>query len=145
MCYARYENSRVQWYRSPKNQRAIRAELYQGIRDALLDDASATPQDLGTRIVLGSKFVFGPRYMHQLYQDAMAIAREYGKPDYLITSTCSPEWPGIKENLLEGQTAADRPDLCSIVFKMYVDHLLDLLLRKHWLGRVKSYIYLVQV
>ena len=56
--------------------------------------------------------------MHKLYQDGMAIVRVFGKPDLFITVTCNPNWPEIKEALLPGQTAQDRPELISRVFNI---------------------------
>ena len=58
-------------------------------------------------------FVFERRY-----QDAMAIVREYGKPDFFITMTCNPNWPEIKDFLLPGQNAQDNPTLVVRVFKL---------------------------
>ena len=55
---------------------------------------------VGRRVVLPSSFTGGPRYMCQLYQDAMAIVRKKGKPDLFITFTCNPKWPEIAEGLL---------------------------------------------
>jgi hypothetical protein len=33
--------------------------------------------------------------MQMNYQDALAIVREFGKPDYFITFTANPAWPEI--------------------------------------------------
>lgn len=49
------------------NQATLRAELYQGIHDAMADDA-ARPDSIGKRIVLPSSRIGSPRYMNQLYQ-----------------------------------------------------------------------------
>ena len=66
--------------------------------------------------------------MQQLFQDAMAIVRKLGKPDYFITFTCNAEWPEITAELLPGQTAWDRPDVVAHVFKLKLKALLyDLL------------------
>ncbi|KAL0306165.1 UNVERIFIED_CONTAM: hypothetical protein Sradi_6033800 [Sesamum radiatum] len=70
----------------------MRADLYQGLEDAVVagdTDASA----VGRRIVLPSSFTGGPRNMMQHYQDAMAICRTIGTPDFFITFTCNPNWP----------------------------------------------------
>ncbi len=77
--------------------------------------------NVGRAIVLPSSFLGGPRHMHQLYQDAMAIVRKLGKPDLFITITCNPKWREIQEQLLPGQAALDRPDLVDRVFKLKVD------------------------
>ena len=52
--------------------------------------------------------------MAQCYQDAMAVARYFGKIDYFITMTANPKWREIQENLLPGQSATDRPDLLPV-------------------------------
>ena len=50
--------------------------------------------------------------MQQLYQDAMAIVRYFGKPDLLITVTCNPESPEVRETLAaNGEQPYKRPDL----------------------------------
>ena len=54
--------------------------------------------------------------MNQLYQDAIAIVRRFGKPDLFITFKCNPKWIKITNNLFQGQTASDRPDLITRVF-----------------------------
>jgi hypothetical protein len=50
------------------------------------------------------------------FLDAMAIFREYHKPDYLITATCNPNWPEIQDQSFPGQTHQDRPDIVARVF-----------------------------
>ncbi|PKY53250.1 hypothetical protein RhiirA4_471357 [Rhizophagus irregularis] len=45
-------------------------------------------------------------YMQQLYQDSMAIVREYEKPDLFITITCNPNWHKITNELLPNQKAS---------------------------------------
>jgi len=67
---------------------------------------------IGKRVILPSTFIGGPRFMAQLYQDAMALVRRFGKPDLFITFTCNPAWDKITRELLQGQTANDnRPNL----------------------------------
>jgi hypothetical protein len=62
--------------------------------------------------------------MGQLYQDAMARVRKFGKPDLFVTFTCNPKWKQITDALLPGQTAKDRPDLVTCVFNLKLDALL---------------------
>src|SRR5436190_1424376 len=112
--YTVMEQTRLNYLRF--NQKQIRAELYNGLQDAMYSGDSTT--NVGQRIILPSSFTGGPRQMHKLYQDGMAIVRVFGKPDLFITVTCNPNWPEIKEALLPGQTAQDRPELISRVFNM---------------------------
>jgi hypothetical protein len=48
--------------------------------------------------------------MGQLYQDAMARVRKFGKPDLFVTFTCNPKWKEITDALFPGQIAKDRPE-----------------------------------
>ena len=63
--------------------------------------------------------------MNQVYADAMAGVREFGKPDLFITITTNPKWEEITASLLPGQTAQDRPDIVARVFKQKLQLLLD--------------------
>ena len=77
--------------------------------------ADTNAEQVGKRIVLAPSFVNSPRYRHKLYQNAMAIAREYGKPDIFLTFTCNPKWPEIDNELRRDangeklEEAIDRP------------------------------------
>ncbi len=62
--------------------------------------------------------------MGQLYQDAMARVRKFGKSDLFVTFTCNPKWKEITDALLPGQTAKDHLDLVTRVFNLKLDALL---------------------
>ena len=51
-------------------------------------------------------------------EDALAVVNRKGRPLLFITVTMGANWPEITSNLVLGQTAYDRPDLCCRVFKM---------------------------
>ncbi|XP_011313593.1 uncharacterized protein, partial [Fopius arisanus] len=82
--------------------------------------------------------------MLQHYQDAMAIVRQYGKPDLFITMTCNPNWLEIQENLLPGQTASDRPDLVSRVFHLKKERLMEIIVKEKLFGDVMAYVSVVE-
>jgi hypothetical protein len=84
--YTIVEQTRLNYLRY--NQKQIRADLYNGLQDAMHSGDSTT--NVGQRIILPSSFTGGPRQMHKLYQDGMAIVRVFGKPDLFITITCNP-------------------------------------------------------
>jgi hypothetical protein len=70
--YAAIEQSRLKYLRL--NKKKLRADLYQGLQDAIaVGDNSAAA--IGQRIILPSSFTVGPRHMVQNYQNAMAICR----------------------------------------------------------------------
>ena len=74
--------------------------------------------------------------MMQHYQDAIAICRAMGPPDFFVTFTCNPSWPKIAIELLPGQCSEDRPDLITRVFKIKLRQLLDDFKDKQILRRV---------
>ena len=91
--YSSIEESRLLWIRN--NQRALRSEVYQGLVDMVdnIDErGEAFLRAVGRRVVLPSSFIGGLRFMHQFYQDSMAIVCKKGKPDLFITFTCNPNW-----------------------------------------------------
>ena len=124
--------------------------------------------------MLPSSFVGSPRYMQQLYQDAMAIVAHLGKPDLFLTFTCNPNWKEVrrgwvactwvrlqtpiqcwnaasafvaqqvKDALLPGQTPNDRPDITAHVLNLKLEALKELLVKQGVLGRVQSYMYTVE-
>ena len=59
-------------------------------------------ESIGIKTVLPASFHGSDRYMQQQYQDAMAVVRQFRKPDLFITVTCNPEWDEIKD-ILRGQ------------------------------------------
>lgn len=96
-------------------------------------------EDQGQQTYLPATFVGGPRYMRNLYLDAMATCKKYGFPDLFITFTCNPKWPELvrfcqQRNL----NSDDRPEIISRVFKMKLDSLMDDLTKKHILGKSTS-------
>ena len=62
-----------------------------------------------------------------------------GLPDYYTTFTTNPNWPEIQEILLPGEKLRDHPDLCARVFKLKHDHLMNDMLNKQILGKVRAY------
>jgi hypothetical protein len=135
--YVKVEETRLEWQR--KNQKKLRVESYKGLSDYLqlaADQRGAIP---GRMVVLGSSFAGGPRNMQQNYQDAMAICRKFGKPFLFITMTCNPNWPEIQDNLLDDQTASDRPDLVSKVFYLKLKALQHDILDLGILGKVEAH------
>ena len=125
-----------------QNQSTLRTELYQGAVDAIHGGDHAA--NIGRRIILPSTFSGGPRQMYQLYQNAMAIVRHFGKPDIFITFTCNPKWPEITRELLPYQIASDRPDLTTRVFHMKLQEMMKDLCEKHCLGRVIAHVYVIE-
>jgi len=124
------------------HQSELRGALYQGLSDAI--DTNSDMHNVGQRIVLPSSYTGGPRYMKQCLQDALALARYHRKIDLFITVTCNPSWPEITRELLPGQTAADRPDLCARVFNMKKQAIIDDIYKNGIFGKAVAHVYTIE-
>ena len=108
--YTKIESDRLQYVRH--NQSRLCAELYQRLPNVIATaDVQADRSQIWKVVILPSSFTVGPRYQYQLYQDAMAIVCNYGKPDFFITFTCNPRWQEIIDELLPQQTDANCLDI----------------------------------
>jgi len=119
--YACTKHNRLKFIR--ENQRQLRCDLYNGLQDAL-NVGDILGNDVRQKMILPSSFQGGERPMGQLYQDAMAKVRKFGKSNLFVTFTCNPKWKEITNALLLGQTAKDRPKLVTRVFNLKLDTLL---------------------
>ena len=126
------------------HQANLRVEKYKGLMDHIHSEAAAQGLDVGKIVILPSSFPGSPRNMQQQYQDSMAIVTNKGKPDYFITYTCNPKAREITENLYNGQTAADRPDLIVRVFNLKLKELICDITKRDVLGRVIAMTYVIE-
>ncbi len=132
---AKIESQRLNWIRH--NQKSIKAEKYKVIVDALSSDTEIIP---GRLTILPPTIYGSPRWYAKELQDAMALVRVKGKPDFFLTFTCNPNWPEIKRSRFEGQQTNQRPDIIARVFHMKVDALLTGLLKHDILGHVDAFV-----
>jgi hypothetical protein len=95
--YIKIESSRLDFI--CKNQDQLRADLYQGLVDIMLD-GDVRAEKVGKRTVLSALFIGGPRDMRRRYMDDMALVQKFGKPDIFLTMTCNPNWDEIRRELL---------------------------------------------
>jgi len=135
--FSRIEQDRLQFQRA--NQKKLRADLYQGLADAVSSDDH---KNAGKRIILSSSFCNGPRARFEKYQDAMAVARKSGTVDLFITATANPTWPEITRNLLPGQSATDVPHLIARAFNLRKKQLLETL--KDGFGQAVATVHVIE-
>jgi hypothetical protein len=105
-----------------KQNKKRRVDDYIHLRDVVASDA--TVEDIGKMFILPATFTGSPRHMHEYAQDAMTYVRNCGRPDLFKTFTCNSAWAEIKEELLVGQSPADRHDLTarfSIPFSFFFE------------------------
>ena len=73
--WASIEASELYWVRN--NQKTIRADLYDGLRDALRGE-NVDMSQMGKQVVLPASHPGSTRHMFQLFQDSMAITQHCG-------------------------------------------------------------------
>ncbi|XP_059147684.1 uncharacterized protein LOC131935318 [Physella acuta] len=139
--YVKAESNDLNFIRT--HQKQLRCDTYKHLIPFIQneDNDSAVP---GRRVILPSTFSGSPRNMQQLYQDAMAIVRKFGKPDFFVTMTCNPKWPEIEESLLPGQRPENRPDIVDRVFKLKLQQLLKDISEKKIFGRVVALVHVIE-
>ncbi|XP_053200752.1 uncharacterized protein LOC128385852 [Panonychus citri] len=140
--YCRHESSRLDWIR--RNQDKLRVETYAGLCDVINSRAETEGIRAGVMKILPSSFSGSPRNMLHRYQDAMAIVRHFGKPDYFITMTCNPKWPEISLSMAANEKPEDRPDIVVRVFAGKVEELKNLIMKKKIFGPVVSLIHVIE-
>ncbi|CAO2148949.1 unnamed protein product [Urochloa humidicola] len=122
--YACVEESRLKYIND--HQDDFRSEYFQGIVDAV-GKGTLDASSIGKKKFLPASFTGGRRYMTQNYQDALAICRVHGCPDWFTTFTCNPKWIELMESLETepGQQPADRSDFIVRVYKIKLDEMMD--------------------
>ncbi|XP_050212521.1 uncharacterized protein LOC126664257 [Mercurialis annua] len=128
-----------------RNQKALRSEIYSGIRDAFFRGDTES-NNIGKHVILPASYTGSPRYMMEHYHDAMAICRVFGHPDLFVTFTCNPAWSEISDMLavMDGQTAENRPDIVARVFKFKVDMLSKYIKNGKYFGPISAFLYTVE-
>ena len=55
--------------------------------------------------------------------------------------TCNPNWREIRDNLLAGPQASDRPDICARVFHLEKEYLISIITKKIYFGEVTAHVH----
>ena len=132
---SKIEGMRMRWVTD--HQKTIKAEKYNGLIDAA---AVGDLAQVGRKIILPPSITGSPRFYVEKYQDCMAIVQKFGKPTLFITMTCNPDWKEIQESLNPGETAFDRPDICTRVFKLKNDLLIEYIVKNEIFGKTKAHV-----
>ena len=134
------ESSRLKWVAD--NQTTLKFDAYKDIRKTIMDGGNTCR--IGISRVLPASFKGSKRHFINLYQDAMATVRKFGKPDLFITVTCNANWPEIRENLYPNQVPSDRPDLCCTVFNLKLQAITNDILKKGLFGETVAHVYVIE-
>ena len=92
------------------------------------DDDDNTDEDSRFHPVLPASFTGSPKYFSERTADALALSRQRGKPDLMITATTNPRWPELLQKLLPGQSAVEVPHITNHMFKVRFQAILYLII-----------------
>jgi len=87
---------------------------------ATTEDANDDDDDDGdddVQFTLPASFTGSPKYYADRTADSLALSRQFGKPDLLITATTNPRWPDLM-SALNGRAATECPHISVRVFKV---------------------------
>ena len=141
--WAQVEARSANFHRSPSQQLKYRAGRVAAIEDQL--HAGVPASEIGKNVVrLPSSFVGSARYYQQLYLDAMALPRRFGKPDLFITITCDPKWPEITAAIPAGSNWKDHLDIVERVFMLKLKALIKDIKKSQIFGKCKAYVYRIE-
>ena len=141
--FAQVESRNADFHRLPQQQSKYRASRVAAIEDQL--SAGVNASEIGKPVVrLPSGFVGSAKYYQQLYYDAMALPRRFGKPDLFITLTCNPKWPEISEALPPRSHWSHHPDIVARVFILKLLAFIQDLTVGEIFGSVKAYCYRIE-
>ena len=138
--YCRMEDARLSMLRTQQRKQLAK-------RDALCEFVANESQSRRAHakvVYLPSSVPGSPRHLRKLRTDALELACRKGKPTWLITLTCNPYWDEIVNELLPGQTAADRPDLVVRVFHAKLEKAMAYLKECSWAGKHRYYIKVIE-
>ena len=141
--WAQVEARMCHFHSLPKQQMLYRAGRVAAVEDQLHRGVPAG--DIGQTVVrLPSSFVGSAKYYQQLYLDALALPRRFGKPDLFITVTCNPRWPEIAYALPAGAVWQDHPDIVSRVFMLKLKSVITDFKAGQIFGVLKAYVYRIE-
>ena len=139
--YFKIEQDRL-WYIENEHQKNIRMDSRRNILDAIHKEDDF--KDIGKNVVLPATYIGSPRWYQKRFQDAMAIVRELGKPDFFITFTAHGKWDHNIRSLHEGEDTEDRPDVTNRIFKQKLDRLQKDIMNENFFGRAKALVYTIE-
>ncbi|XP_023765320.1 uncharacterized protein LOC111913842 [Lactuca sativa] len=141
--YTCIEQSRLDFIE--QHQQQLRIEYISGVYDAL-SKGDTHSRVIGKRVFLPATFIEGPRYMYKHYQDAIAICKVHGKPQYFITFTCNVKWPEYRRYMdaIGQRDIQNRPDIIAHIFRIKVRAFINFLKEEKKFGDVSAYLYTIE-
>jgi hypothetical protein len=127
------------------NQAVLRANLYQGLADAVKNDVEGNLnlQNLERHVILPSSHIGKTCNMFAFFQDSMAITKFYQHLDIFGTMTANPNWPKYKK-IFYLNNGGRSIYILAHVFEQKCDALFYDIKKRHWFGELVAYVYVIE-
>lgn len=129
--YAKVENHRLLYIQ--QNQHTLRRKKYKSDNVTTANNPDVIRSE--RKVIPPPSFSESRTYLHQHFQNAVAISREYHKSDLFVTFACNPQRPEIRQSLLSNQRPQERPDIVAKVLNLKRKELMDDLINAKVMGR----------
>jgi hypothetical protein len=139
--FAQVEARNLAFHRLASQQSKYVRASARSIMDQLNSDNSHI---IGTPVILPSSFPNSPRFYHNLYLDALALPRKFGKPDLFITMTANPQWKEITDAIPHGSHWKHHQDIVGRVFYLKLKAMMDLIVKNKLFGEVLGFCYRIE-
>ena len=132
------EAQRIKYIKS--NQTVLQAGSYHAVRQAVASDEVGA----SGAMVVPATFTGRQQWYNKYYQNAMALVRNYDKPDFFITMTLDVNCPEVQQHLMPGQNPYDRPDILCRAFELKQKHLIDMIVKERVLGKAVARLAVIE-
>jgi PIF1-like helicase/Helitron helicase-like domain at N-terminus/Helicase len=116
---------------------------FRGANVQQIQNAREQNKDLAG-IKLPSSCTGSPRYMYEKFKDTVHTCEKFGGPHLFVTVTCNPKWIEIEEELVEGQSAFERPELLVRVFKIKLDRIIKDIMNGVVFGKATFHVHVIE-
>jgi hypothetical protein len=141
--WAQIESRNAFFHRSDRQQSKYRSARVAAFEDQL--SAGVPAAEIGQPVIrLPSTFVGSARYYQQLYLDAMALPKKFGKPDLFLTFTCNPKWPEIAAAIPLQSDWHFHADIIDRAFMLRLHSLMNDIVKMQIFGEVSAYVYRIE-
>ncbi|XP_026290995.1 uncharacterized protein LOC113215573 [Frankliniella occidentalis] len=119
------------------HQETLKAESYNTLRQFVAARALEQGRRIGGIVILPPGIYGSPRYMKNLFYDALAVSQKLGHPSWMVTLTCNSKWPEIiRECNRSGTDPNYRYDIVNRAYEMRATQLFSDIVREQIFGKV---------
>ncbi|KAE8740957.1 hypothetical protein FOCC_FOCC013531, partial [Frankliniella occidentalis] len=119
------------------HQSELKADSYKTLQKYIREEGMRQNRRIGKIVVLPPGICGTPRYMKDLFYDALAVSQNLGHPSWMITLTCNRKWKEIVDECYRTNTDPNyRYDVINRAFEMRATQLYSDIVWEQIFGKV---------